>query len=128
MLYEVITDVWDRISSDCGTWHRKTIFYACRKKRRYTLTKYPRIMIAAPSSGSGKTQISCGLLQAFQNRGIHTGAFKIGPDYIDPMFHERVIGTTSRNLDLFFLSQDRVKELFCRHAASYDLSVRNNFV
>ena len=87
------------------------------------MTKYPRIMIAAPSSGSGKTQISCGLLQAFQNRGIHTGAFKIGPDYIDPMFHERVIGTTSRNLDLFFLSQDRVKELFCRHAASYDLSV-----
>ncbi|MDD2968618.1 MAG: cobyrinate a,c-diamide synthase [Lachnospiraceae bacterium] len=85
--------------------------------------KYPRIMVAAPSSGSGKTQITCGLLQAFHNRGIQTGAFKIGPDYIDPMFHERVIGTTSRNLDLFFLSQDRVKELFCRHAGSYDLSV-----
>lgn len=64
--------------------------------------RLPRIMLAAPSSGSGKTLITCGLLQALVNRGIHVISFKCGPDYIDPMFHLKVIGTPSRNLDPFF--------------------------
>ena len=49
--------------------------------------KIPRILLAAGASGSGKTLITCGLLQAFVNRGLKTASFKCGPDYIDPMFH-----------------------------------------
>ncbi|MBO4763610.1 MAG: cobyrinic acid a,c-diamide synthase, partial [Candidatus Methanomethylophilaceae archaeon] len=59
-------------------------------------------MIAAPSSGSGKTLVTCGILQALVNRGLKTASFKCGPDYIDPMFHSRIIGTRSKNLDAFF--------------------------
>ena len=62
----------------------------------------PRIMIAAQSSGSGKTTISCGILQALVNRGLKVSSFKCGPDYIDPMFHKKVIGADSTNVDPFF--------------------------
>lgn len=58
--------------------------------------RLPRIMLAAPSSGSGKTLITCGILQALVNRGFNVASFKCGPDYIDPMFHSRVIGVKSR--------------------------------
>ena len=49
--------------------------------------RVPRILLAAGASGSGKTLITCGLLQVMQNRKIKTASFKCGPDYIDPMFH-----------------------------------------
>lgn len=58
-------------------------------------------MLAAGASGSGKTLLTCGLLQVLVNRRIKTVSFKCGPDYIDPMFHTQVIGTKSRNLDTF---------------------------
>ena len=58
--------------------------------------KIPRILLAAGASGSGKTLITCGLLQALVNRKKKVASFKCGPDYIDPMFHSRVIGTKSR--------------------------------
>lgn len=64
--------------------------------------KLPRVLFSACSSGSGKTLITCGFLQALKNRGIEPASFKCGPDYIDPMFHERVIGTRASNLDTFF--------------------------
>ena len=47
----------------------------------------PRILLAAGASGSGKTLITCGLLQALVNRKMKVASFKCGPDYIDPMFH-----------------------------------------
>ena len=65
--------------------------------------KIPRILLAAGASGSGKTLITCGLLQALVNRKMKVASFKCGPDYIDPMFHSRVIGTKSRNLFLQIL-------------------------
>ena len=49
--------------------------------------KIRRIMIAAPKSGSGKTMITCGLLQIFKENGEDISSCKCGPDYIDPMFH-----------------------------------------
>ena len=70
-----------------------------------------RIMIAAPQSGSGKTLITCALLQALKNKGYRLQSFKCGPDYIDPMFHSRVIGTKSRNLDTFFTGSEITKYL-----------------
>ena len=67
--------------------------------------KLPRILLAAGASGSGKTLITCGLLQVLVNREKKVASFKCGPDYIDPMFHTRVIGTKSRNLDTSFFQR-----------------------
>lgn len=85
--------------------------------------KIPRILLAAGASGSGKTLITCGLLQALVNRGKKVASFKCGPDYIDPMFHSRVIGTRSGNLDTFFTSGDRTGYLLSQNAAGSDLAV-----
>lgn len=52
---------------------------------------FPRIMMAAPSSGSGKTLVTCGLLKALVERGMRAVSFKCGPDYIDPMFHRAAL-------------------------------------
>ena len=82
-----------------------------------------RVVFAAPSSGSGKTMITCGLLQAFKERGLHVASFKCGPDYIDPMFQERVIGVRSGNLDLFFSDAATMRRLFIRDASGADVSV-----
>lgn len=71
----------------------------------------PRLLIAAPASGGGKTTVTCALLQALVNRNAAPVAFKCGPDYIDPMFHSRIIGAKSRNLDLFFLGEQGVQAL-----------------
>ena len=60
--------------------------------------RIPRMMIAAPASGSGKTTVACGLMQALKNRGYKLAAAKCGPDYIDPMFHREVLGIDSENL------------------------------
>ena len=60
-------------------------------------------MLAAPSSGSGKTMITCGILQILKTEGYRVSSFKCGPDYIDPMFHTKsALGTISRNLGYFF--------------------------
>lgn len=83
----------------------------------------PRILLTAPASGSGKTLITCGILQALKNRGLQVASFKCGPDYIDPMFHGRVIGTKSRNLDTFFTDADTTRYLFAENAASCDVAV-----
>lgn len=83
----------------------------------------PRFMIAAPSSGSGKTLVTCGILQALVNRGLKVASFKCGPDYIDPMFHSRVIGARSKNLDAFFVGDETLRYLFGRTAETCDISV-----
>lgn len=85
--------------------------------------KLRRIMIAAPKSGSGKTTVICALLQALKNRGEQAAAYKCGPDYIDPMFHEKVIGIPSKNLDTFFTGEKETRELFWRERAEGDFAV-----
>lgn len=83
----------------------------------------PRILLAAGASGSGKTLITCGLLQALVNRKMKVASFKCGPDYIDPMFHSRVIGTKSRNLDTFFTDAETTRYLLGKNAADCDIAV-----
>ena len=85
--------------------------------------RLPRIMLAAPASGSGKTLVTCGILQALVNRGLRVASFKCGPDYIDPMFHSRVIGARSGNLDTFFTDGETTRYLFGRVASEADISV-----
>ncbi len=73
------------------------------------------IIIAGTSSGCGKTTITCGILRALVNRGMKAASFKCGPDYIDPMFHSRVIGTSSYNLDGYFCGGETLRYLFGTH-------------
>lgn len=83
----------------------------------------PRIMLAAPASGSGKTMMTCGLLQACLNRGLACAAWKCGPDYIDPMFHKYVLGISGGNLDSFFLEGDEIRSLLARETPEGSLAV-----
>ena len=83
-------------------------------------TSIPRFMVAAPSSGSGKTVVTCALLRALARRGLACAAFKCGPDYIDPLFHRRVVGARSGNLDGFFTDAPTLRALLARGAAGAD--------
>lgn len=83
----------------------------------------PRILIAAPKSGSGKTLITCGILNLLKRRGLIVSSFKCGPDYIDPMFHQTVIGVPGRNLDPFFTDPDTTCYLFEKHSKDSQIAV-----
>lgn len=83
----------------------------------------PRILIGAPASGGGKTTFTCGLLQVLVRRGLKPAACKCGPDYIDPMFHSEVIGAYSRNLDLFFSTEEQVRQLVADSALHSGITV-----
>lgn len=78
-----------------------------------------RLMISAMASGSGKTVLTCGLLAALTARGHVAQALKCGPDYIDPMFHEKVLGVPSRNLDLFLQGEDGVRRTLLKQKGDY---------
>lgn len=80
-------------------------------------------LIAAPSSGSGKTTIARGLMALFTRKGYRVQPFKCGPDYIDTKFHEAVCGRPSVNLDTFMATPDEVRELFSRYGAKADVCV-----
>ena len=82
-----------------------------------------RILIAGTASGCGKTSVVCALLRAFQKRGLSLAACKCGPDYIDPLFHERILGIPSENLDLFFHTPKVQRRLFQKHGEGKDLVV-----
>ena len=85
--------------------------------------KINRFMIAAPKSGSGKTMITCALLQLLKDRGKNVSSYKCGPDYIDPMFHKKVLGVPSKNLDTFFTDEKTTVQLFLDKRADGDFAV-----
>lgn len=85
--------------------------------------KLPRIMIAAPGSGSGKTLLTCGILGMLKKENKDVIAYKCGPDYIDPMFHRTVLEIETENLDTFFTGEEGTKELFCQTACGRGISV-----
>lgn len=85
--------------------------------------RQPRFLLSAGASGSGKTMITCGILAALRKRGKRVSSFKCGPDYIDPMFHSRVLKAKSRNLDTFFTDRETTRYLFAQGAEGTDISV-----
>lgn len=88
-----------------------------------TMCKIPRIMLAGTNSGCGKTTVVCGILSALKQKGIKSVSCKCGPDYIDPMFHSRIFGIPSQNLDLFFSTEQQVNYLMCRNGEGADIAV-----
>ncbi|WP_406516846.1 cobyrinate a,c-diamide synthase [Streptomyces sp. NBC_00134] len=86
-------------------------------------TSVPRLVIAAPSSGSGKTTVATGLMAAFAGRGLAVSPHKVGPDYIDPGYHALATGRPGRNLDAYLCGPELVAPLFAHGARGCDLAV-----
>ncbi|WP_442811685.1 cobyrinate a,c-diamide synthase [Streptomyces sp. NBC_01288] len=81
------------------------------------------MVIAAPSSGSGKTTVATGLMAAFASRGLAVSPHKVGPDYIDPGYHALATGRVGRNLDAYLCGPELVGPLFAHGARGCDLAV-----
>lgn len=80
-------------------------------------------MISAVSSNSGKTTVTAAILKAFNMRGDKVASFKAGPDYIDPMFHSRIIKIPSRNLDKFMIGENNCRYILVKSGIGMDISV-----
>ena len=83
----------------------------------------PRIMIAGTGSGCGKTTVTCAILKALSDRGLSISAYKCGPDYIDPMFHEHILDRPSTNLDSFFFDENTLKWLLVKNGRDCGVGV-----
>jgi len=83
----------------------------------------PRLVIAAPASGCGKTTVACGLMAALRARGLAVSGHKVGPDYIDPGYHALATGRPPRNLDPFLCGEDLITPLFLHGAAGAQVAV-----
>jgi cobyrinic acid a,c-diamide synthase len=83
----------------------------------------PQFLIAAPSSDSGKTTITLGLLKAFANRGLKVQPFKCGPDYIDPILHQKACDAASINLDTFMAGEKHVRTIYNKYLEQSDIGI-----
>ncbi|RZB20613.1 cobyrinate a,c-diamide synthase [Streptomyces sp. F001] len=87
------------------------------------VTSVPRLVVAAPSSGSGKTTVATGLMAAFAARGLAVSPHKVGPDYIDPGYHALATGRVGRNLDAYLCGPELIGPLFLHGARGCDIAV-----
>lgn len=87
------------------------------------MNSIPQFLIAAPTSGGGKTTISRGLMALLKKKGLKVKPFKCGPDYIDTKYHGTVCESSSINLDTFMASKEHVRELYARHSADADVCI-----
>ena len=87
------------------------------------MVSLPRVVIAAPGSGHGKTTVATGLLAALRERGLAVSGHKIGPDYIDPGYHALATGRPGRNLDPVLCGPDLMVPLLRHGAVGADIAV-----
>ena len=85
------------------------------------------LVIAAPSSGAGKTLVTLGLLRALARAGTSVASAKAGPDYIDPRFHEAASGRACFNLDGWAMREDLIVRLAGQCAAASELPERKSY-
>ena len=83
----------------------------------------PAVVIAAPSSGSGKTTVTTGLIGALRAAGHRVAPFKVGPDYIDPRYHAVAASRVGRNLDPNLVGAEQIPALFAAGSAGADIAV-----
>ncbi|HEX3781627.1 MAG TPA: cobyrinate a,c-diamide synthase [Pseudonocardiaceae bacterium] len=83
----------------------------------------PRLVIAAPASGAGKTTVATGLIAALRAKGSAVAPFKVGPDYIDPGYHTLAAGRPGRNLDPVLVGEELIVPLFANGVRDADLAV-----
>ncbi|WP_322747767.1 MULTISPECIES: cobyrinate a,c-diamide synthase [unclassified Frankia] len=83
----------------------------------------PRLVIAAPASGAGKTTVATGLMAAFTARGLRVSPHKVGPDYIDPTYHTIASRRPGRNLDAVLCGEHRIAPLFAHGARNADIAI-----
>jgi cobyrinic acid a,c-diamide synthase len=81
------------------------------------------LVIAGERSGVGKTTVTLALLASLSLQQRRIQSFKVGPDYIDPMFHQRVTGFPCRNLDPVLTSESYVQECFAHHVQEVDYAL-----
>lgn len=86
-------------------------------------TALPRLVVAAPATGQGKTTVATGLMAALRERGSTVSGHKVGPDYIDPGYHALATGRPGRNLDPHLVGEQRVVPLLLHGAAGADVAV-----
>jgi cobyrinic acid a,c-diamide synthase len=87
------------------------------------VTDLPRLVVAAPASGHGKTTVATGLMAALAGRGLTVSGHKVGPDFIDPGYHALATGRPGRNLDPFLVGEHRIVPLLLHGARSADVAV-----
>ncbi|MGK2882157.1 MAG: cobyrinate a,c-diamide synthase [Mycobacterium sp.] len=85
--------------------------------------RLPRLVVAAPASGHGKTTLATGLMAALRARGLQVSGHKVGPDYIDPGYHAMATGRPGRNLDPFMVGAHRIVPLLLHGAAGAHVAV-----
>ncbi len=81
------------------------------------------MLVGAIQGRSGKTTFTLGLLKALTDRGLAVQPFKKGPDYIDPSWMTFAAGQQCRNLDLFMMGPDKVRQSFVHNSQGFDISV-----
>jgi cobyrinic acid a,c-diamide synthase len=87
------------------------------------VTSLPRIVVAAPATGQGKTTVATGLMAALTRTGRTVSGHKVGPDYIDPGYHALACGRPGRNLDPHLVGEERIVPLLLHGAAGADVAV-----
>jgi len=101
-------------------------FRKCRRRivaNSVKVMKIPRVVIAAPSSGTGKTTVAVGLMSALTSRGLRVQPFKVGPDFIDPSYHTRATRIFSKNLDTWLTSPETVLKIFVKSSRTCDVAI-----
>lgn len=83
----------------------------------------PRVVLSAGTSGSGKTLVTAALLRILRNRGYRVQPFKVGPDYIDPMYLGMAAGRPCRTLDSWMMSEKTVLSSFMLGCKDSDLAL-----